>query len=193
MLAKERISISRTLTVALAASFLIAPLPAASEQPPADNRGLGLTDTDFLRAINSIGLKVPVVVIDKTDDDPKFDTNLVTYGFGPCVTATAETDAKTKHILSMGVAPTADDNSGCSADDHEMKNLVFVVAVEIMRVVSTAHDITKIGDAFVTLAQRLQRDPNSGMRSAEMKLGGRTVQMMSLLNDSRVEFRIYAE
>ena len=86
MLAKERISI----TVALAASFLIAPLPAASQQPPADTGGFGMTDTDFLRAINSIGLKVPVVVIDKTDDDPKFDTNLVTYGFGPCVTATAD-------------------------------------------------------------------------------------------------------
>jgi hypothetical protein len=94
----------------------------------------------------------------------------------------------------LGIAPTADDYSGCTADDSEMKNLVFVVALEVMRVVSDVHDIKAIGKDLITLAQRLKKDPKSGMRSAEMELGGRTVQMMLLLlNDSRVEYMIYAE
>jgi hypothetical protein len=176
----------RTLIALLAALCFTAPLYAADD--------FGMTDTDFLQAINStsIGLRIKVRIIGRTKDDPKFGT-VITYGFGPCVVATAETDVKTKHIESFQVSPTADDHGGCTADDREMRNLVFIFTVTVLRVVTNVHDIKEVSAALVTLAERLKRDPNSGMRSAKMKFGGRTILMMLLLNDSRIEYIIYAD
>ena len=158
--------------------LLLMPLSARSQQ-----LDFGMTPTDFLHAINAVSVKVKVRIISET-------STTIEYGIGQCVVADGEID---DHQLldSVRIAPIANDQSACPANDAEMRTLVATSAAEVMEVLTDVLDIDKNAQTLATLAQNLKENPASGFRSSETKVGRRTVQMLVTLGGRRSEFVIY--
>jgi hypothetical protein len=160
--------------------LLLMPLSARSQQ-----LDFGMTPTDFLHAINTIsGVRVKVRLISQT-------SGMIEYGLGQCVVADGEID---DHQLldSVRIAPNANDQSACPANDAEMRTLAAASTAEVMEVLTDVHDIDKNEQTLGALAQNLKQDPASGLRSSETKVGQRTVRML-VTGGSRWEFVISPE
>jgi len=158
--------------------FLLMPLSARSQQ-----LDFGMTPTDFLRAINTVSLKVKVRIIGQT-------STMIEYGIGQCVVADGEID-KDRRLDSVRIAPAPNDQSACPANDDEMRTLVAASTAEVMEVLTDVPDTEKNLETLATLAQNLKQDPESGLRSSETKIGRRTVRMLVTLRGRRSEFVIY--
>jgi hypothetical protein len=143
------------------ALLLLMPLSARSQQ-----LNFGMTPTDFLRAINTVSLKVKVRIIGQT-------STMIEYGIGQCVVADGEID-NNQRLDSMRIVPTANNQNACPANNAEMQTLVAASAAEVMGVLTDVPDIEKNAQTLATLAQNLKQDPASGVRSSETKVGQRT-------------------
>jgi hypothetical protein len=159
--------------------LLLTPLSAQSQQ-----HDFGMTPTDFLRAINTVSVRVKVRIIRQT-------SAMIEYGLGRCVVADGEID-NDQRLDSVRIAP-ANDQNACPPDDALVRTLVAASTAEVMEVLTDVPDIDKNEQTLGTLAQNLKQDPASGLRSSETKVGQRTVQMLVTLGGSRVEFVINPE
>jgi hypothetical protein len=158
--------------------LLLMPLSAQSQQ-----LDFGITPTDFLHAINTVSARVKVRIIRQTGA-------MIEYGLGQCVVADGEID-NDQRLDSVRIAPAANDQSACPANDAEMRTLVAASTAEVMEVLTDVPDVDKNEQTLATLAQNLKQDSASGLRSSETKVGQRTVRMLVTLGGRRSEFVIY--
>jgi hypothetical protein len=109
---------------------------------------------------------------------------------GQCVVADGEID---DHQLldSVRIAPNANNQSACPANDTELRTLVAASTAEVMQVLTDVPDIDKNEQTLATLAQNLKENSASGLRSSETKVGQRTVQLLVTLGGGRSEYVIH--
>src|SRR5665213_3048347 len=141
----------KALLLAVAALFIYS---AAGPAISLADEDMGLTDREFLAALNEsgladIGFRQKATIVDRTEDEPGFDTDIVYYGLGSsCVSVEAEISAATRKILSLRVqGDHGDDACEDRIDDH----LITLVALKVLQIVSGINDPKEIGDALATL------------------------------------------
>jgi hypothetical protein len=156
----------------------------------------GLTADEFVAAVNQRWHQTRPATIawrEEYDDHPTSTTAIVGFEFNtPCANATAEIDKKSRRILNFVIGPTDADNSGsrCELDAKGMDTIAVVVANVVLTAVTTEHDSGKTLAALTKLATEAKADDAHPLvRLAEMKFGGRTVEISIFY--SRVEILIF--